>query len=143
MKEENQNQIKKPKIDRTLFEMSVGILTWGIICQVVGIFLVEDKGAYSIGIWLGVLIATISAVHMWWGLDKMLDYSQEAAMKRMLKHNIIRYILIAAVLAFAMISGIANPFAAFLTLIGLKLSAYMQPLTHKVCVRFYKESDSQ
>lgn len=142
MKETKQNQGRKPKIDRTLFEMSIGILAWGIICQVVGIFLVEDKGAYSIGIWLGVLLAMISAVHMWWGLDKMLDYSQDVAMKRMLKHNILRYILIAGILAFIMVSGVANPLATFLTLIGLKISAYIQPLTHKVCARFYKEDDN-
>lgn len=143
MKETKQNQERKPKIDRTLLELSVGILSWGVICQVVGLFLVEDKGAYSIGIWLGVLLAMISAVHMWWGLDRMLDYSQDVAMKRMLKHNILRYILIAVILALIMVSGVANPLAAFLTLIGLKISAYIQPLTHKLVARFYKEDDSK
>ncbi len=143
MKETKQNQERKPKIDRTLLELSVGILSWGVICQVVGLFLVEDKGAYSIGIWLGVLLAMISAVHMWWGLDRMLDYSQDVAMKRMLKHNILRYILIAVILAFIMVSGVANPLAAFLTLIGLKISAYIQPLTHKLVARFYKEDGSK
>lgn len=127
------------RIDRTLLELCIGILCWGIICQAIGIWFVKDKSGYSIGLWLGVATAAAAAVHMWWGLNKALDFSQDSAVKVMTKYNIIRYFLIVFVLAFLMISGFANPLSAFLALMGLKVSAYIQPFTHKICSKFYKE----
>lgn len=126
-------------IDKTLLELSLGVFTWGIICQAVGIWPVEDKLGYSIGLWIGVFMALAAAVHMWWSLDKSLDYGRDAAVKIMTKHNVIRYLVIVVVLALVMVSGFANPLSAFLGLMGLKVAAYLQPFTHRVCVKFYKD----
>lgn len=136
-------KIENLKSNKTLLELLIGILAWGIICQAAGMWLVKDKGGYSLGLWIGVFMALASAVHMWWGLDKMLSYSDGSAAKRMLANNILRYLLIAAALGVIMVSGTANPFSAFLALMGLKISAYIQPLIHKLCVRFYHDGTAK
>ncbi len=121
---------KKP--DRTLLELSIGIMVWGLLCQAVGIWLVSDRAGYSLGLWMGTLLAVAAGVHMWWTLDRALDFARDTAVKMMTKHNIIRYLVIVAVMACIMVSGFANPLAAFLGLMGLKVAAYIQPFTHKV-----------
>lgn len=145
MEEERQTQetgeirIGKARIDKTVFELAVGIVCWGIICQAAFVWFVQDKSGYSAGLWTGVLLALAAAVHMWWGLNKALDFPQDSAVKAMTKYNITRYFLIVLVMAFLMISGFANPLSAFLALMGLKVSAYLQPFTHRICSKFLKK----
>lgn len=127
------------RIDKTLLELSLGSIFWGILCQMTIVWFVEDKAGYSIGLWLGIILAVAAGIHMWWSLDRALDFMQDAAVKMMAKHNIIRYLVIVIVMALIMVSGFANPLAAFLGVMGLKVSAYLQPFTHKVCVKLYKE----
>ncbi|WMC94122.1 hypothetical protein [Kineothrix sp. MB12-C1] len=139
MGKRNRMQRERKKIDRTLLELIVGIVFWGLLCQMTGIWFVADKLNYSIGIWLGTAVAAGAGAHMWWGLDRALNYSQDAAQKQLTKYNIIRYLFIVVVLAIIMLSEIANPLSAFLALMGLKVAAYAQPITHRICSSFYRE----
>lgn len=68
-----------------------------------------------------------------------LEYAGDAAVKLITRHNIIRYMVIVIVMALVMISGFANPLSAFLGLMGLKVAAYLQPFTHKICAKFYQD----
>lgn len=138
MEEKKQITIGSIMIDKTLFELLLGIIGWGVICQLAGVWFVSDKQSYSMGVWIGVVIAAGAAVHMWWGLDKALDASQDAVIKQMQKYNIIRYLVIVLAMGLVMVSGIANPLSTFLTIMGLKVAAYVQPFTHKICTKFYK-----
>ena len=126
------------KINRTLFELEIGIVMYGIICQVF-VFLVKDKAGYSLGLWMGVLIAMASAFHMWWALDRALDLGERQAVKTMSTHNVLRYVFIVVAFALIAISGIANPLAAFLGIMGLKVSAYMHFITQKISTKIYGE----
>ncbi len=129
---------KITKINRTLFELETGILLFGVVCQLF-VFLIKDKASYSLGLWMGILIATISAFHMWWSLDRALDLPERAAVKSMSIHNILRYLFITAALILIAVSGIANPVSAFLGIMGLKASAYMHFITRKISVVIYGE----
>lgn len=126
-------------IDKTLLELSIGIFFWGAVCQAAGVRMVSDKAGYSIGLWIGVLLALAAGTHMWWVLDRFLGYAGDAAVKIITRHNIIRYMVIVIVMALVMISGFANPLSAFLGLMGLKVAAYLQPFTHKICAKFYQD----
>ncbi len=129
---------KITRINRTLFELETGILLFGGVCQLF-VFSVKDKGAYSLGLWMGVLTAMISAFHMWWSLDRALELPERGAVKTMTAHNVLRYFLIAAVFAGITVSGIANPLSAFLGIMGLKVSAYMHFITGKLSTLIYGE----
>ena len=87
---------KITKINRTLFELETGILLFGAVCQVFVLFL-KDKGTYSLGLWIGILIAAVSAFHMWWSLDRALDLPERAAVKFMSTHNIFRYLFLSLI----------------------------------------------
>lgn len=119
------------RINRTLFELEAGILLFAVICQLF-VFLVKDKGAYSCGLWIGILTAMLGAFHMWWSLDKALDFQERAAVKFMSTHNIFRYGFFTVVLILTALSRGADPLSAFLGLMGLKASAYMHFVTRKI-----------
>lgn len=129
---------KITKINSTLFELETGILLFGAVCQVFVLFL-KDKGTYSLGLWIGILIAAVSAFHMWWSLDRALDLPERAAVKFMSTHNIFRYLFITLALLAAAISRTANPLSAFLGIMGLKASAYMHFITKKISTLVYGE----
>lgn len=132
---EDRSRMKKKsfKVDRTLLELSIGNVLWGMLSQLTIVWFVQDKVGYSLGLWLGVILAVAAGAHMWWSLDRALDFTQDAAVKMMTKHNILRYVVIVIVVGIIMVSGVANPLSAFLGLMGLKVAAYIQPFTHKIC----------
>ena len=126
---------KITKINRTLFELETGILIYGAVCQIF-VFLPEDKAKYSLGLWMGVLIAAVSAFHMWWSLDRALDLGERGAVKVMSTHNILRYFFIVVAFVLIAVGGMASPLSAFL---GVKVSAYMHFVTQKISTKIYGE----
>ena len=125
-------------INRTLFELETGIALFGVACQLF-VFLLKDKASYSLGLFMGILIAMVCAFHMWWSLDRALDLPEKAAVRSMSTHNILRYLFITVALVLIAISGIANPLSAFLGIMGLKASAYMHFITKKISKLIYGE----
>lgn len=126
------------KVNRTLFELEVGILIFGVVCQLF-VFFVKDKAGYSIGLWIGVVTALLAAVHMWWSLDKGLDYGEKAAVGFLTRQNIFRYLGIILVFVVICVTQAGNPLSAFLGIMGLKAGAYLQPLTKKISRCIYGE----
>jgi len=126
------------KVNRTLFELEIGIMIFGLLCQIF-VFLPKDKLGYSIGLWIGIMTAVLAAFHMWYTLDKGLDFDEKSAIGYLGRQNVIRYIAIVAIMIMVAVSGIGNPLAVFLGIMGLKASAYMQPVTKKVSKLLYGE----
>lgn len=126
------------RINRTLFELETGILLFGVMCQA-AVFILKDKVFYSMGLWMGILIAMASAFHMWWSLDRALDLPERAAVKSMGTHNILRYFFIVLAFGLIAISRFASPLSAFLGIMGLKASAYMHAVTKKISTLIYGE----
>lgn len=129
------NRLKR--INRGLFELSLGILFLGAVCLIIGIFLVKEPGLYAVSLLMGVLLALITAYHMYRTLDRALDLGSEAA-KRVTTANLIRYFCIVVVFFLVWLIGF-NPLFTFMGLMTLKFGAYMQPLTHKVVNKFFHE----
>lgn len=125
------------KINKTLFEMYLGILFWGILCQAVGAFLVENQLIYAESLWFGILLAGVSATHMYRSLDRALDYGDKAS-KLIFRDYLIRYILLVVIMALIMVTKVLNPLVVFLAYMGLKVSALIQPFTDKLCNKLEK-----
>ena len=126
------------KMNRTLFELETGILIFGIFCQLC-LLSFAKRGQYSAGLWIGILTAAFAAFHMWRGLDRGLDLGEKGAVSYLSRQNIIRYLVIVLVLILTAVSGVANPLTAFLGIMGLKVSAYMQPFTKRISKILYGE----
>lgn len=130
------------KVNRTLFELETGIFIFAVICQFVLLFF-SNRKELSIGLWTGVFMAFFCAWHMWWTLERGLELGEKGAAAYLGRQNMIRYILIVMVLGLTALWGIGNPLTAFTGVMGLKVSAYMQPLTKKISKIFYEEKKLQ
>lgn len=116
------------KINTALPGLLVGIILFGILCQVLVFFVVEDKTGYSIGLWVGVLTAIFMAFHMAVTLNAAVERDVKGAQAAATRQNIIRYLVVVIILGILMWTRIGNPLAAFAGVMGLKVSAYLQPL---------------
>lgn len=121
----------KRKIDPTLFELCLGILAYGIVFEIVLLFFSREL-SYSLGLLIGVVLALVGVVHMWWSLNRGLDLPEKEAVKSLSTQNIIRYFILAAVLAALIGTKFANPIFTFAGYMGMKVSAYLNPLIHKL-----------
>jgi hypothetical protein len=120
------------KINKALPLLLLGIIAFGIICQIVGLFLINDKADYSIGLWVGVLTAIFMAFHMAISLNNSVELGEKAARSAATRHNIIRYLVVVIVMLVLVLTKIGNPLAAFLGIMGLKVSAYLAPLLSRL-----------
>ncbi|MBO6015097.1 MAG: hypothetical protein J6P60_00725 [Lachnospiraceae bacterium] len=123
------------RTNKTLQEMLFAMPFCGIVCQLTIVWFVKDRAAYTIGLWLGVFMAACMAVHMTYALERAFDFDSATAQKILMKQNLLRYGFVVVVCALIMISGFINPLSAFLGLMSLKVSAYLQPFTHKLIRR--------
>lgn len=126
------------RMNRTLFELEVGILIFGAVCQMF-VFLLEEKNGYSVGLLVGIAAAAVGTFHMWYTLDKGLDFDEKSAIGYLGRQNVIRYLIYVIVLVAVAVSEIGNPLSAFLGIMSIKASAYMQPLTKKISKLLYGE----
>ena len=117
---------------KTLNRMLLGILLYAIPFIIIGIFLLDNKFSYFIGLILGCIIAASMAIHLYKSLDFCLELDPESAEKTMKKKTMMRFIimLLAVGLAFCFPSVI-NPIGLFLGMMGLKVSAYFEPFIHR------------
>lgn len=131
----------KQKLRHVLRELIAGILFFGIICEAVGVWFVKDRFGYTVGILIGVILAVAMAIHMAWTLDRALDLPQTDAQKKIRTGSISRYAIIVLILGIMMYTGFANPLAGFLGLMSLKVAAYLQPFTHKLLQKRFKNEE--
>lgn len=131
---------KLRKINRALLELCLGVVFVGTMCQLIGMWFVSDKLLYTVALWLGVLLAFITAIHMYRTLDRALDFGADAT-KMVTKANLIRYGCILVVFGIVLLTEVLNPLITFMGLMSLKVAAYLQPFTHKLTNIFFHEVD--
>lgn len=134
---------KITSMNKVLVELIIGIAACGVFFEAAGVCLVADKMRYSMGLFMGILIAIIMAFHMEWALNTALDLTGQEAEKKIRKHSILRYLAVVIALAVIMQTGIANPLAAFLGIMSLKVAAYLQPITHRVMQKIKKNEEER
>ncbi len=128
----------EPKKDRTIIELAVGILVWGVIIWIAGLLLWEDRAAFSIGLLAGVAVALFMAGHMYYGIKQAADMSEKDAEGYMKRMSLIRTFVVLLVAAGIHFLGLGEAVAVFIGALTLKFGAYSQPLIHKLFVRLGK-----
>ena len=127
------------KINETLLQLLMGILIFEIVCQLIGMWFVPDKLKYTVGLWIGAILACLSAYHMWWSLDRNLSINadnEKGATAFATRANMIRYVVILLVFLILCLTTVAYPLAAFFGIMGLKIGAYLTPLTSKLYQKY-------
>lgn len=52
------------RINRVLPEVLIGIILFGLVVQITGVWFVIDKLRYSTGLWIGIILAIGMVIHM-------------------------------------------------------------------------------
>ncbi len=135
------------KLDDSIKELLIGILAYEVVAQIIGLIIVLlfiENGSvlkYTVGLWIGAILAIASALHMWWCLVKNLSDNADregSARAFAVGQNLLRYFVILAVFAGLCLTTFSYPLAAFAGIMGLKIGAYIQPIVSKLIKRSSK-----
>lgn len=131
------------RINPVLPQLIVGILLYGIVIQLTGMWFVNDKPAYTLGLWIGVALAIGMAINMAIGiLDAVDGMATTGRTVRTGFWSVLRYVVVVGVFVAAWYFELANPLIMFLGLMGLKVSAYLQPMFYKI-ISHRRNEDSE
>ena len=79
------------RINDALPGLVAGIILYGIIIQITGVWFVEDKVSYSIGLWYGITIAIGMAINLAKVIfDSVTIYGEENANRRIIMKSVDR-----------------------------------------------------
>lgn len=118
-------------LKQTVQEMMILMVLWLILIELVGIWWFEDKLGIGLGFLAGVLIAAAMVVHIAWTLNWAVDLPEKTAKGKIRLHALLRYFAVVGIFALILFTKVLNPIAAFVGVLALKVSAYLQPLTHR------------
>ncbi len=118
-------------INQTVWELIIGIVLVNALLEVIGLIFVSQKGAYTIGLVLGMLMAIGMVFHMNISIEKAMDIGGEHAKGYMLKSYAIRTVVVLAVIVCVEVLKFANLLSLLLGIMTLKVAAYLQPITHR------------
>lgn len=120
------------KKENTLIELLVGIFLLGIVIQLVCVVVSKNYLYDAIGLWSGILVGGISAIHMKRTIEDVLDLGEYHAKKYVrnayLKRMLVALVVMGAVLYFQ----VGNPITLLVGIFPLKLAAYLQPYVHRL-----------
>lgn len=131
------------KINPSLPGLVAGIVIYGLIIQFTGVWFVQDKIGYSIGLWYGIAIGIGIAINLATVIYDAVTFDGEGnANKRVAAKSLLRYIMVAVLFFILGYFEFGNLFTAFLGAFGLKISAYLQPLLQKFGNKLPGRSDA-
>lgn len=121
------------RLNDALPGLVLGIVLYGLAIQFVGMWFVEDKMYYSIGLWYGIAIAIGMAINLASVIfDSVSLQDPQHANGRIIAKSILRYVVVVVLFFILGLFNFGNMYTAFIGVLGLKISAYMQPLFEKL-----------
>lgn len=121
------------RLNQALPGLLFGILIYGIIVQITGVWFVQDKLRYSSGLWIGIATAMGLAYHIARVIAETIDYPDaQKAGTRIMAKGILRYAIVVIIFAVTLYFDLGSLITLFLGVMGLKISAYLQPALQKV-----------
>ena len=130
------------RINDALPELVLGILIYGVIVELAGVWFVADKLRYSSGLLIGISLAVGMAINIAVVIrDAVEIYGEDGAKNRVIIKSVLRYLIVVIVFFVMMKYNLGNLFSAFIGVLGLKISAYLQPFTHRTILKLHGKSD--
>lgn len=117
--------------NEALIDLILGILIFGMMVMLVGLFVAPDRLAFVLGIVLGTASSVVRAVHMSVTLDRQLDYGEKDARAYAMKNYMIRYLILIAVLLVSAALGTSGMAGAVIGIFLMKPAAVLSPQIHK------------
>ena len=125
-----------------LTELLTGIISLGILIQIGMAIAFENYLYNAIGLWAGIGIAIFMAIHLKRSIEDELDLGEEGAMKHARTAYATRMLITLIVLGVVIYFKLGNPITVVIGIFPLKLSAYLQPLIHKIFLKLDKTKES-
>ena len=85
----------------------------------------------TVGLWIGIIAAILMLRNMRDSLIEALDLGEAGAKKYVQSAYMKRYLAVVVVFVVVSLLGIANVLTLLAGVMGLKVSAYLQPIKHK------------
>lgn len=128
-------QKKNESIDSaklTFLEVLINVLFWGIVGQIVILFIPFPVFELSAGWWVGIAGAIFLETHLYYTLSDIVMMSEGEADSELRKGMFIRYGVIVVVMAGLYLTKFINPVAFVFGVLMLKPAVYLQPLSDKI-----------
>lgn len=117
---------------QTLRELQIGIVFFGILNILIGMWIPEKMINYVFGGLLGTVAALVMSENMANAVTKAVIKDEKHAASTMRFACVIRYLIAACVLTVACVSPYVNPIATFIGIFSIKFATYATPLVHKI-----------
>jgi hypothetical protein len=131
----SESRIGSFRINRTGIELIIGNVIYYILGQILILIFADRKLNVSIGFILGVIISVLMTFHMTIAIEQAMSFNERGADRHVKKTTAARMILCFIALIVIGITQVGDIVAALFGVMALKVSAYLQPLTHKVLAR--------
>ncbi len=120
------------KISDTGKELIIGDIVFFIVGEIVILLCASRKIYVSLGFLLGVLISVFMTFSMAIAIEQAMCLNESGADKHVKKTTLFRMLAAYVMLILVGIFDLGNIVAAVAGIMALKVSAYLQPFTHKV-----------
>ena len=136
-------RIRNRKINPTMLELIYGILAYSVVVLILmtvlelGFSIIEKVFNDSFllvltGFFIGISISIILVVMMTRTIENIVNSGGYGATKQSIIGSITRSGIVIGAIVLLLVTHIGNVLSMLFGLFGLKLSAYLQPITHKV-----------
>lgn len=122
-------------MSRTLREM-IGIqLIYSGVIELAGLAFARDPGALTLGLWSGTALGIFMAVHIYRGLDAILEMDEASAQRCSKKRFAVRFLAMIALLTVIWRVKPESAVWVFAGALGLKAAGYLTPALDRLLVR--------
>lgn len=119
------------RLNEALPGLVAGILIYGAVVELAAVWFVSDKLRFTSGLWIGICCAVGMAVHIAMIIEEAVRFGGDQT-RRMSVKSVLRYLVVVAVFFVMMKFHLGSMIAAFIGVLGLKVSAYAQPIMYKM-----------
>jgi DNA integrity scanning protein DisA with diadenylate cyclase activity len=121
------------KINETLFDLLIGIIMYGLLLLLLSFILPSgNKMTYLLGSILGIVVSIFLSFHLYRSIDKSLYMNEKRAINYSRSMTIFRLLIMFVALILTLyLPTIFNTISVLLGIMSLKISAYLQPVTHR------------
>lgn len=119
------------RLNEALPMLVLGIVIFSVLVELIGVWFVSDKLRYTTGLFIGMGLAIFLAINISMVIWDSVRLGEGHA-KRLAFKSVLRYFVVCIVLFLMMAFKAGNLFTALAGIMGLKVSAYAQPLLNKL-----------
>lgn len=127
------------RISNTGKELIIGDIVFFIVGEIIILAIVKNKAYVSLGFLLGVIISVFMTISMVITVEQAMCLKSKGANRHITKTSTIRMLIVFAAMVVIAFSGIGDVVGLMVGVMALKVSAYIQPFTHKVLAKKFIE----